>query len=161
MAEGKYLGVQRCAGSESLSNRREQREDDCEHGIGKLYPSLSNSTGSTRTEFLVGTGDLASVNRWLNIGGTSVSADCRILEGLQFLTGCHRQSYTTTKISMRLLRERSAPLPYRSCQAPLAAAACSRLVEGTFSVFSTSPSELTGQIDCFVAPEILCRRGQI
>jgi hypothetical protein len=37
LAEGKYLGVQRCAGSESLSNRREQREDDREHGIGKLY----------------------------------------------------------------------------------------------------------------------------
>ena len=37
LAEGKYLGVQRCAGSGSLSNRREQREDDREHGIGKLY----------------------------------------------------------------------------------------------------------------------------
>jgi len=39
LAEGKYLGVQRCAGSESLSNRREQRDDDREHGIGKLYPT--------------------------------------------------------------------------------------------------------------------------
>jgi hypothetical protein len=55
LAEGKYLGVQRCASSESLSNRREQREDDREHGIGKLYPTPFNSTGSTRTEFLVGT----------------------------------------------------------------------------------------------------------
>jgi hypothetical protein len=30
LTEGKYLGVQRCAGSESLSDRREQREDDRE-----------------------------------------------------------------------------------------------------------------------------------
>jgi len=39
VAEGKCLSVQRCSRSESLSNRRERREDDREHRVGKPYPT--------------------------------------------------------------------------------------------------------------------------
>jgi hypothetical protein len=34
--EGNDLGLQRCPSSKELPNRREQREDDREHGIGNL-----------------------------------------------------------------------------------------------------------------------------
>jgi hypothetical protein len=34
--EGNNLGLQRCPSSKELPNRREQREDGCEHGIGNL-----------------------------------------------------------------------------------------------------------------------------
>jgi hypothetical protein len=39
MPQGKNLSVQRCASSKSLSNRRKERENDCQHGIGNLYPA--------------------------------------------------------------------------------------------------------------------------
>ena len=36
MSQGKNLSVQRCAGPESLPNRRKERANDREHGLSKL-----------------------------------------------------------------------------------------------------------------------------
>jgi hypothetical protein len=60
MSQGKNFGLHCYARSEDVSNRREQREDDREHGIGKpIRRRGSNTMGSTRKKFLVGTSGCA------------------------------------------------------------------------------------------------------
>src|ERR1700676_3802802 len=50
MPQGKNLSVQRCAGSESLPNRRKERENDRDHGLSKLSqrPFKSNWVNENR-----------------------------------------------------------------------------------------------------------------
>ena len=58
MSEGKNLSLQRCAGLKGLPSRRKQRENDREHVAESYSDGYLNSTGSVRTEFLVGTPSL-------------------------------------------------------------------------------------------------------
>jgi hypothetical protein len=60
MPESEDLGLQRGSSSKALPNQREQQENERKHGIGNYSCRRSNSTGSTRTEFLVGTGTISS-----------------------------------------------------------------------------------------------------
>src|SRR6516162_9324772 len=63
MPESEDLSLQRDSSSKALANRRKQRENERKHGTGNYSCRRSNSTGSTKSESLVGTTMRSVVNQ--------------------------------------------------------------------------------------------------